>query len=172
MTFSGPTAIAAALFLSGCAADPGVGNGLSRVGDIGPDHIEGRVRVVGNHPFARTIVEPAEGEAITITGAYDAEVGRLVGAIVRVTGRVEDAGLPEPSLTATSYEVLSVDGDEVTVGFLERDDDGFFLRTGESRTAVTAISETLGERIGSLIWVVLDENRGVARYGILREVPK
>jgi hypothetical protein len=160
------------LFVTGCAADPGVGQGLARVGEIGPDRIEGSVRVVGSHPFARTIVEPAQGEPLTISGPYDAEIGRLTGASVRVTGRLEDAGLPSPSLSATSYEVLSVDGDNVMVGFLERDEEGYFLKTGDTRIAVSVVSETLGERLGSLVWVVLDEHRGVARYGILREASR
>lgn len=172
MTFFGPTAIAVALLATGCAADPGVGNGLARVGEIGPDRIEGRVRVVGSRPFARTVIDEGEGGGTTITGPLGAEIGRLMGAQARVTGTYEDGGLTDRSLVATSYEVVSVDGEKVLVGFLERDDAGHYLRQGDGETRVGVVPATLEGRLGALVWVVLDENEGVARYGILREPPK
>ena len=172
MTLIGSTAIAAALLATGCAADPGVRNGLARVGEIGPDRIEGRVRVVGSHPFSRTVIDEGQGGGSTITGPYGAEIGRLAGAQVRVTGTFEDAGTPDPSFAASSYEVISVDGEKVLLGFLERDDAGHYLRLGDGQTRIGVVPATLGGRIGTLVWVVLDENEGVARYGILREASK
>ncbi|MDX1393394.1 MAG: hypothetical protein R3195_03345 [Gemmatimonadota bacterium] len=166
-----PAATAAVLVATACAADPRVGQALSRVGEVGPDHIDGRVRIVGSRPFSRTIVQPDSGDALTLSGPYANEIGRLSGARVRVTGRYEDARLPERSLAATSYEILSVDGDPAIVGLLERDDDGWELRSGQSTTRLASVSEALGERAGALVWVVLDERGGVARYGVLREPP-
>jgi len=128
--------------------------------------------VVGSHPFSRTVVDPGEGDGMTITGPYHAEIGRLMGADVRVTGRFEDTGLPDRSLAATSYEVVAVDGETVVLGFLERDDAGHYLRLDDAKTRIGAVPETLGRRLGALVWVVVDENAGVARYGILREAAK
>ena len=164
-------AMAAVLVTTSCAADPRVGQGLARVGEVGPEHADGRVRVVGSRPFSRTIVQPDSGDALTLSGPYANEIGRLSGARVRVTGRYEDSGLPERALAATSYEILSVDGDPAIVGLLERDDDGWELRSGRHSTRLTTVSEGLAERAGALVWVVLDDLGGVARYGVLREPP-
>lgn len=142
-----------------------------RVGDPGPDTLVGTVRVVGNAPFAQAVVEPEEGEPAVVGGPYRGEVRRLAGAVVRVTGRYGEGGYPGRTLEATSYEIVSVDGEQPLLGTLEADGAGAFRLVfpngGERELA--AVSETLAAHRGALVWVVLDDRGGVARYGVLRE---
>lgn len=142
---------------------------MGRIGVIGPDAIEGVVRRVGNAPLARTIVEGEEG--VVIAGPYEPEIRRLVGAEVRVTGRLATEGeFPGPTLEATSYEITSVDGERPLLGMLERDEEGFYLEVrGRHAARLASVSDELARRTGSLIWVILDANDGVARYGVLRD---
>lgn len=165
-----PVAAAVVLALLACGGEAGFGNGIARVGEIGPDRAEGLVRRVGNQPFARTVIDPGEdGDPTTITGPYGDEIGRLAGATVRVTGHLGEGQVPGRALAASSYEILSIDGDRPIVGTLRSDDAGFFLESPRGNWRVAAVSAALGERTGALVWVVLDENEGVARYGILRD---
>lgn len=144
-------------------------SGFAWIGSVGPEAVEGRVRVVGSAPFSQAVVEPDAGEGMVVTGPYRSEIQRLSGAHVRITGHYEKGQLSETVLEATSYEILSVDGDRPLIGRLEEDDGGFFLAgtAGEMRR-VGVISESLQTHVGSIVWVVLDEYDGVARYGILR----
>ena len=153
----------------GCTREARVSSGIGRVGEIGPDAVEGIVRRVGNAPFTRTLVEGDEG--IVIAGPYEPEVRRLVGAEIRVTGRLAAEGeFPGPTLEAMSYEIVSVDGERPSLGVLKRDEDGFYLEMrGGSILRLASVSGALAASVGGLVWVILDVNDGVARYGILRE---
>lgn len=168
MTLLGSATLAATLVICGCAADPGVADGLARVGQIGPEHESGRIRLVGNRPFGRTVLERDDGEAVEITGDLAEEIGRLAGVDVMVTGSFEEGSRSEGRLVATSYEVVSVEGEQAIVGTLERDEDGFLLATQAREVRVVGVPENLADRLGTLMWVVLDENSGIARYGVLR----
>jgi len=166
----GSTVIAAALLVTGCAADPAMRDAMARVGQVGPERLDGRVRLVGNYPFAHPIVVPVAGDAMRVSGPYEREIGRLAGVDVRVTGDVSRGTLPEPTLVATSYEVLSVDGEDAMVGTLVREGQGHVLRTQAGDVAISVVSDALAGFEGALVWIVLDENEGAARYGVLREV--
>ncbi len=159
----------AVLALPGCGGGGSAGSGFEWVGEAGPDSVEGRVRVVGNRPFTRTVVEPEAGEALTIEGPYRVEIGRLAGAVVRVSGRRGDGQGMGPTLDASAYEVVSVDGDRPRLGVLVREAERYVLRTpGGSTVRLEHVSGPLAGAEGALVWVVLDEKGGVARYGILR----
>jgi len=154
---------------AGCARETRGGD-VTLVGRLGPESVEGRVRVVGNMPFSQAVVQPDTGDGLIVTGPYRSEIQRLSGARVRVTGRYTEPQFAETTLEASSYEILSVDGDRPRIGRLERDEDGYFLQspTGVA-LRVGHVSEPLSARLGALMWVVLDEYDGVARYGILRD---
>jgi hypothetical protein len=150
----------------GCAGE-GANSGIRHIGEIGPDTASGIIRQVGNAPFTHTILD--REEAIVITGPYEPEIRRLIGAEVRVTGRRVAGDFPGPTLEAMSYEILSVDGERPLLGTLELDEGGFLLTTPEGASVrLAAVSETLAESAGGRIWVILDANGGVAQYGILR----
>lgn len=162
--------VAAALAVSTACAPETRHGGPAWVGQRGPDVVEGTVRVVGNEPFSRAIVEPAEGEPVVIEGPYRGELRRLAGAVVRVTGRLGEAGYPGRGLDASSYEIVSVDGDRPLLGVLGSDEAGFTIASPQGDTTrLAVVSDPLAAQRGALVWVVLDDRGGVARYGVLRE---
>jgi len=149
-----------------CAGE-GANSGIHYIGELGADTASGIIRQVGNAPFTHTILD--REEAIVITGSYEPEIRRLIGAEVRVTGRRVAGDFPGATLEAMSYEILSVEGERPLLGTLELDEDGFHLTTPEGTSVrLAAVSETLTGSAGSRIWVILDANGGVAQYGILR----
>jgi len=168
VTLVAPVTLATVLLVGSCGTN--ADGAFVRVGEPGPDRVEGRARRVGTRTLARTLIETTDGGSIVVTGAYAAEIGRLAGAEVRVTG---SAGGTEaaPAIEATSYEILSVDGDPVTIGTLRSDGSGHYLESRGQTVRVGAVSGDLARLEGSLVWVVLDENGGVSRYGILRLPP-
>ena len=133
----------------GCTGEARLNSDIGRVGEIGPDAVEGIVRRVGNAPFTRTLVEGDEG--VVIAGPYEPEVRRLVGAEIRVTGQLAAEGeFPGPTLEAMSYEIISVDGERPSLGVLERDEDGFYLEMrGGSTVRLAWVSDALAESAGS-----------------------
>lgn len=140
------------------------------VGSPGPDTIVGTVRVIGNEPFTRAVVEPEEGEPAVVEGPHVADIRRLAGAVVRLSGELGETAYPGRTLEATSYEIVSVDGARPLLGTLEGDSAGFtlvFPNGGERE--LEAVSGPLAARRGALVWVVLDDRGGVARYGVIRE---
>jgi len=151
-----------------CVREARDGHAIVRIGEIGPEGVEGRVRAVGNAPFVETLIEPEEGEAWRVSGPFRSELRRLAGARVRVTGLPVRTSA-DSALEASSYEILSVDGDRPLVGRLARDQDGYFLELpAKGMRRVAAVSEPLAQQLGALIWAVLDTNDGIARYGVLR----
>jgi hypothetical protein len=163
--------LAALLFL-GCAADPGVGDGLARAGRIGPDRVTGRARLVGSQPFAQPVLETADGRTVVIEGDLAAEIGMLAGVDIIATGSWADGARPGRTLVATSYELTSVGGEPAVVGTLGRDGDGFFVSTLARDVRLSVVPEALSNRMGARVWIVLDDRKGVAQYGILREPPR
>jgi len=163
-------AVVLAPAVAGCAPETRSGE-PGWVGSPGPDTIVGTVSVVGNEPFTQAVVEPEEGDPAVVAGPHRAEIRRLAGAVVRLSGVLGEAGYPGRTLEATSYEIVSVDGVRPLLGTLEAAENGAFRLVfphgGERELA--AVSAALAARRGSLVWVVLDDRGGVARYGVLRE---
>lgn len=170
----GPAAAAslAAVLCLGCAADPSVGDGLARAGQVGPDHVTGRARLVGSRPFAQPVLETGDGSTVVIEGELAVEIGRLAGLEIIATGSWTDGARPGRTLVATSYELISVEGEPAVVGTLGRDDDGFFVSTLGGDIRISVLPEALSNRMGARVWIVLDDLKGVAQYGILREPPR
>ena len=160
--------IAAGLLAAGARAAENVNDGPAWVGLPGPDTVSGRVRVVGSEPFSQTIV--SGNDTVAVAGEYTAEIGRLSGAEVRITGRITDSGqLPARTLEASSYEILSIDGEVPQVGILEREGEIFrLLRSDGESVDLPVLSDRLKANAGARVWLTLDENSGVVRYGILR----
>lgn len=168
MTAVATVTLATVLLVGSCGAN--AEGAFVRVGEPGPDRVEGRARLVGTRTLSRTLIVTADGVSIVVTGAYAAEIGRLAGAEVRVTGSAGETAAG-PTIEATSYEVLSVDGDPVTIGTLRSDESGHYLESRGQTVRVAAVSGDLARLEGALVWVVLDENGGVSRYGVLRLPP-
>lgn len=134
------------------------------------DSVTGTVRQVGSTPFTRIVVEGEDASA-QITGPLEEEIGRLVGARVRVVGTAaEEEEGPDGALEATGYEILSVDGATPRMGILRHTrGEGYHLvaEDGEE-VALEGVPDGLGTRVGAKVWVVLSDVGSVQRYGILR----
>ncbi len=163
------TAGAALLVAAGCARQVRVESGG---GDsVPPDTVVGQVRQVGNTPFVRTILQTDSG-GVQVAGPYENEVSRLVGARVRVVGEVDTtrSGAMGSVLRASSYTILSVDGDRPQVGVLRRSEAGYYLETGDGQEVpLSTVSSSLGAKVGAKVWVVTNDAGAVTRYGILKE---
>lgn len=160
--------VAASVALSAACAREGdrMGTTPATIGRPGPDTVTGTVRRVGNAPFVRTLVE-GENEALVVTGGPELEVARLVGARVRVSG-VRTDGPMGPKLRASSYAILSVDGEVPEVGVLRRETDGYRLvRVRGDTLALRIVPEIFAELAGARVWLLL-EGGAVTRYGVLR----
>lgn len=152
--------------LAACTRQARVESGPASVADT----VVGTVRQVGNTPFVRTVVE-GEDTSVTVAGGYEEELARAAGARVRVWGRPAEGEGPGRNMEVTGYEIVSVDGRRPTVGRLHHESGrGYFVRTGEGEeVALAGVPDDLGGRVGAKIWVILGDNGGVQRYGILRE---
>ena len=159
--------VAGALALA-CTREAQVNSGPEHVGQAGPDTVSGLVRQVGSAPFMQTIV--VGDDTVTVTGRYAGEITRLVGAQVRITGRIDPGTGMGKEMEATSYEILDVDGVRPLVGILERADGGFLLRASDGdETRLLGVSEQLAGAAGGRVWVVLTDAGVVTRYGILSD---
>lgn len=142
-------------------------------GEPGPESVSGTVRQVGSLPFARTLVDVEGGDGIFVSGALEAEITRLAGMNVRVTGSPRQGDQPGRYILATSYEILAGEGDPRAVGVLSRDGDGFYLELFDgSQYRLSQVPSELEEAVGSRIWVAAAEGEHVRGYGILREPPE
>lgn len=168
MTRRAAAAVGAMLLVLACGANRSAEPGSEP--STGADTLEGKVRQVGSTPFARTVVE-GDSASAAVEGELAAELSRLVGARVRVTGERAEGEGPGPSLLVESYEILSVDGDEPLVGVLRHEAGvGYRLETEEGGTVpLRGVPTELGAAEGGKVWVVTGSDGGVQRYGILRD---
>lgn len=162
--------LAAAFAFAGCAHQGGAGG---NPGAAAPDTITGTVRQVGSVPFLMTVVQGEDTAAVS--GELEEEISRLSGARVRVMGVRSEGSYPGPTVRASAYRILAIDGEEPSVGILRRDGESVYLEPDEAggeRVELSAVPDGLRDRIGAKVWVITPEDGGaVLRYGILRPEP-
>lgn len=167
-----PVTLAVAATLIGCAHQGGAGEGPPTPP---PDTVTGTVQQVGSVPFLITVIRGEEDTA-AVSGELEEEIVRLVGARVQVTGVRSEGSFPGPTVEASAYRILSIDGEEPASGILRADGDGYFLETASDdgeRRELTSVPEGLRDRLGAKVWVILAEGGGtVLRYGVLRPEPE
>jgi hypothetical protein len=165
--------LAVAATLIGCAGHQG-GAGEDPPAPP-PDTVTGTVQQVGSVPFLITVIRGDEDTA-AVSGELEEEIARLVGARVQVTGVRSEGSFPGPTVEASAYRILSIDGEEPTMGILRVDGDGYYLETAgdeADRRGLTSVPEGLRDRVGARVWVILAEGGGtVLRYGVLRPEPE
>lgn len=133
--------------------------------------VEGVVRSVGSVPMVRTVVETEHGSYV-ITGPLTAEIGRLSGATVRVTGSLGRAAPlpPAMAIAAEHYELLRVQGETPHVGTLVRRNGEWFLAAADT-VRLIGVPADFPAHAGDTIYVVGDLTHGalsVRFYGIIR----
>jgi hypothetical protein len=131
--------------------------------------LEGRVRVAGHTPFEAVTLEPA-GDAereVELVGPLAKELRGAAGAQVAVWG----ARVAPRRVEVRRYEIREIAGAVPLVGTLEPRDGGAGLRVeGERRwLRLEAVPPELEARAGHKMWVILDADRRVRAFGILRE---
>lgn len=143
---------------------------MSRWGDVGPDTVSGTIRQVGNLPFPRTLVDGGEESRTFVMGDLEAEISRLAGMDIVVTGTFTKGDQPGEHILATSYELEELDGEQAVVGVLVRDGAGFYVDTFDGRQhRLGQVPDELKASEGAKVWVLAAEGAHVRAFGILRE---
>jgi hypothetical protein len=126
--------------------------------------ITGSVSVSGSTPIYQVAIE-TDSAIREVSGDLKAELARLQGATVKVTGTSEGS-----SLVVEEYEILAIAGETPVVGELEVTEGGPYIFTSVgNRVAIIGAPPELLAQAGGKVWVILD-SRGVVRgYGIIRE---
>lgn len=163
-------ALAGAFVLAGCTHQGGAGESPTAAP---PDTITGTVQQVGSVPFLLTVVQGEDTAAVS--GELEEEISRLSGARVQVMGVRSEGSYPGPTVQASAYRILSIDGEEPRVGILRRDGGRLYLEadgTDGEDLDLSAVPDGLRDRIGAKVWVITPEDGdAVLRYGILRSEP-
>jgi hypothetical protein len=152
----------ASLALLGCAAPPS----SQRVA-----HAEGVVRVVGSEPVdVHVLVEPESGDGVRVVGPLRDEIRRLAGAHVTIEGRIDESPshVASRQIEASSYEILSVNGEPVVVGVVQGKTGGWTVLKTRDGELVYLASAPDSIRTGQTVWVQGPRSLVVQSYGILR----
>ncbi len=136
----------------------------------GDGRVRGIVRVVGSAPVnVQVIVVPAEGESVALAGPLVSEIRRLSGAEVEVWGTDDGrAVMGSRVIEATEYEVISVDGNPVVMGIVERGPRGDLVLRTETGDRVQIDGATDRFREGQKVWIQGPRTVQVQTYGVIR----
>lgn len=153
------------------AQPAGQGGGVEQnlLGNNSPDTVQGTVRQVGSAPLVRTVLQRgSQQEAFQISGPQQEQLGRLVGARVQIMGTLKPGGTGT-QIQAQDFDILSVGGQKPVVGRLVRQENGRYVltRNNQENLPLPNISEGLTNATGGKVWVVLGDDGGVQRFGVL-----
>lgn len=163
------TVLGVALALSACAHQGSGSASEEGAAAAAPDTVRGVVRQVGSVPFVMTVVQGEDTAAVE--GELEDEISRLAGARVTVFGQRLEGRFPGPTVRASGYEIVSVDGERPTVGILRQDAGSTFLeREGDAGPMeLSSVPEGLLRHVDAKVWVITSQEGGaVLRYGLLR----
>lgn len=153
----------ACLALLGCAA-PQAGQKAAQA--------EGVVRVVGSAPIdVHVLVEPEGGEGVRVVGPLRDEIRRLAGAHVIIEGRVDESPshVASRQIEASSYEIVSVNGEPVVQGVVEGKSGGLTVLRTRSGERVYLASAPESIRTGQTVWVQGPRAVVVQSFGVIRD---
>jgi hypothetical protein len=161
--------LAATLFLVACVS-PQVEPPDTVPGVDAGDRVTGTVRIVGSAPLnVQVVLQPESGRAVRIAGPLTAEIEKLSGARIAVRGSVEAA--PDPMVNrqvqVRSYEILSVDGQPVTMGTVEGHVNNWTLLRTASGELVYLAGPPDRFRTGQKVWIQGPAARIVQTYGVI-----
>lgn len=151
----------AALAAACTPAPPPAGAAAAQAGDT---TLVGQVAVVGSMPVnARVVVQPDGRPALRVAGPLARELGSLSGARVRVRGRA--AG---DSVAVSAYEIVSVNGEPVHFGVVERAPGGALRLRRADGTTVDLLGPAAAQfRPGQKIWVQGPGSVQVQVFGVV-----
>ena len=134
------------------------------------EQLEGRVYVTGHEVSSGVTLVVEDGGSMTLVGDLEPELRRLSGATVRVNGTQADRG-PGRSFEVQDYEVLSIDGEQPSVGILTQTQGATSL-AGRDTVELASVPKGLRGKEGAKVWVVGPRNGRkleVLSFGIIRE---
>ena len=133
--------------------------------------VTGTVRIVGSAPVnVQTILQPAEGGSVRLTGPLASELASLAGAEVTVFGDVGPA--PDPLVDrvveATGYRIETVDGEPVLMGEIASvSGERATLRLQDGEEVILDVPPG-AFRVGQKVWVKGPRRVAVQSYGVIR----
>jgi hypothetical protein len=166
--------LSSGLAVIGCGGartpEPLRGSAAQEAPAAAPAGIDGVIYLAGSDPRPMVSLKEDGGGVYQLAGPLTEELRRLAGARVQVMGPTDSAGYP-PSLQATGYAVLEVDGRRPWVGEL-RGGAGYLWLLGPDSLALEEPTGRLDALIGAKVWVVADTSSRpalVQSFGVLRE---
>jgi hypothetical protein len=136
--------------------------------------VTGRVVVSGTATAPITTLAVEDAPAYRLTGALEAELRNLGGAVVRVDGMVAPGvATPRPAWTALevrSYEIVAIDGERPQVGTLALRDGTWWL-DGERSLRLSNVPDALMTHAGAKVWIVgraAQDELHVQSFGVIR----
>jgi hypothetical protein len=127
---------------------------------------------MGADPMVMVVVRPADGDPVRVQGPLAAEVSRLTGATVALSGEVRSEGawrVIEP----TSYDILAIDGQKPHVGTLLVEGTEVRLES-DSSLRLDGAPEALRRERGAKVYVIGPARDGaisVMSFGVIRPRP-
>lgn len=113
------------------------------------------------------MIQPEDSAAVEVelVGDLKAELERLSGSKVRVTGTRTEGG----GLAVSHYEILEIAGHVPVVGVVEVQGSSVTLMTDAGETLSVQGAPELLTLDGAKVWVILDSKGAVTGYGIIRK---
>jgi hypothetical protein len=129
----------------------------------GPEHLAGRVAVVGSAPVnVRVALQTDDGRSVYLAGPLTAELRALGGAQVEVEGRMAGG-----AFEARGYRIRSVDGRPVLMGTVEAAPGGGLQLRLDDGSAVRLAGGADRLRAGQKAWVQGPTQVLVQTFGVI-----
>jgi hypothetical protein len=167
------TLLLAALLMAACTPQNGESPNSSPTphasGAADTVAMRGTVAVVGSAPMNTAVtLRGTNGQGARIDGPLAAEIGRLSGAEVEVTGSRQADPMHGQVIHASGYTVRSVDGRPVMVGVVEQAQDGQMQLRMEDGRVVRLAGGTGSLRAGQKVWIQGPQSMQVQTFGVIR----
>jgi hypothetical protein len=135
-----------------------------------PVTLQGQVRLAGSDPNVMVMLQPeGSGPEVQLIGEHLVELERLAGVTIAVEGSMMTS--PRRTVDVHSYRILSVNGQQPTVGILVSRNGTLWLE-GDTTLQLTSVPEGLRNQVGAKVWIVgrvTDGSLYPESYGIIRD---
>ena len=130
------------------------------------DSVRGTAAVVGTAMDSRVVVRPrGGGPTVTLLGDKAADVKRVSGADVWVTGSRDSGG----RMTVRRFVVRTVDGAPALDGMLSERGGRLVLVTDDGKEhVITSPPDALRQQAGSRVWITGSLATGAVIFGVIR----
>ena len=130
--------------------------------------LTGKVVAGGLAASPMTSLQIEGGKPTTLLGPLEAELRRLGGATVWVSG----APAPNASFTVTRYEIVSVEGAKPVVGVVSARNAAVWLVGERDTVKLATVPTALAAKQGAKVWIVgrrSGAELAVQTYGVIKD---